>query len=396
MRQMAFEPIQTTWGDLVTVKQGKYVAKSDLASSRSEDTPVPTVGANGVLGYVPKASYQRRVPLVTCRGSNCGLIQYPLEPVWVNNNAMALDAGTDEENSFIYYLALNTDFNDVVSGSAQPQITAGPLKSKAVSVPPREYWPTIAATLGALDDKIESNRRAIGALEALGEAILERALKLDAYGFPAYSPDLRVGDMVSVLETGSRPKGGVSAATVGIVSLGAESIQSAGVMSTTAFKRVPRDFADSMRRGKLVDGDVLVYKDGGSPGNFVPHVSAFGYGFPVVEATINEHVYRVRAIEGVSQGLLYWLLRSSWMDGEMRKRGTGVAIPGLNSSNFKDLPWPVLSKALVQNLNASLSPLLVRMLKYGTESRRLAALRDALLPELLSGRIRAADVETAP
>lgn len=270
------------------------------------------------------------------------------------------------------------------------------LDAEKVELPSIEEQRAIAATLGALDDKIESNRRAIGALEALGEAILERALKLDAYGFPAYSPDLRVGDMVSVLETGSRPKGGVSAATVGIVSLGAESIQSAGVMSTTAFKRVPRDFADSMRRGKLVDGDVLVYKDGGSPGNFVPHVSAFGYGFPVVEATINEHVYRVRAIEGVSQGLLYWLLRSSWMDGEMRKRGTGVAIPGLNSSNFKDLPWPVLSKALVQNLNASLGPLLVRMLKYGTESRRLAALRDALLPELLSGRIRAADVETAP
>lgn len=262
------------------------------------------------------------------------------------------------------------------------------LDAEKVRLPIPEEQRSIAATLGALDDKIESNRRAITALEALGEAILKAALDLDVYGFPNYVRDKRVGDMVSVVETGSRPKGGTVASTFGVVSLGAESIQSAGVMSTKTFKRVPRDFADSMRRGKLVDGDVLVYKDGGSPGNFTPHVSAFGYGFPAAEATINEHVYRVRAVDTISQGLLYWLLGSSWMDGEMRKRGTGVAIPGLNSSNFKDLPWPEMSDALVQKLNASLDPLLRRILGLGAESLRLASLRDALLPELLSGRVR--------
>ena len=137
-----------------------------------------------------------------------------------------------------------------------------------------------------------------------------------------------------------------------------------------------------------MDGDVLVYKDGGKPGNFVPHVSAFGEGFPVAEATINEHVYRVRSVDGISQGLLYWILRSPWMDQEMRKRGTGVAIPGLNGTNFRDLPWPILSARSRDHLNGKLAPMLTGMLSLGAQSRRLVALRDALLPDLLSGRTR--------
>jgi type I restriction enzyme, S subunit len=182
---------------------------------------------------------------------------------------------------------------------------------------------------------------------------------------------------------------------VGVVSLGAESVQSAGIVTTEKFKTVPQDYADGMRRGRLENEDIIVYKDGGKPGNFVPHISAFGYGFPVDHAVINEHVYRARAIAGVSQGLLYWLLRSPWMDQEMRKRGTGVAIPGLNSTNFRNLPMPMLSPEIIGQLNDELAPMLARLLLYGAENKRLAALRVTLLPELLSGRIRVQEAAQA-
>jgi type I restriction enzyme S subunit len=273
------------------------------------------------------------------------------------------------------------------SGAAQPTLNAQQMGDFPFLLPPVDKQQSIAETLGALDDKIESNRRTISQFEVLGAAIVESSLNLDAYGFPDYDPARRIGDVLAVLETGSRPKGGVVASSTGVVSLGAESVQAAGVMTTPDFKRVPHDFASAMRRGHLLDGDVLVYKDGGKPGNFTPHVSAFGQGFPVLEATINEHVYRVRSSDGFSQGLLYWLLRSPWMDQEMRKRGTGVAIPGLNSTNFRDLPLPLLDADSIDALNEQLDLMLTAMLRLGAESSRLVALRDTLLPELLSGRI---------
>jgi type I restriction enzyme S subunit len=83
------------------------------------------------------------------------------------------------------------------------------------------------------------------------------------------------------------------------------------------------------------------------------------------------------------------------MDQEMRKRGTGVAIPGLNSSNFRDLPWPLLTGEQVALLNARLTPLLTSLLCLGTQNRTLAKMRDTLLPELLSGRVRVPDAEEA-
>ncbi|GEK80141.1 restriction endonuclease subunit S [Agrococcus baldri] len=266
------------------------------------------------------------------------------------------------------------------------------LRQMTVQVPPIEDQRRIMDVIGALDRKIESDRRVIAKLEQLGAAILESALDLDRYALPRWMSDRRLGDVLAVLETGSRPKGGVTASREGVVSLGAENIQSAGVSSVEAFKRVPATFAATMRRGHLQDEDVLVYKDGGKPGNFIPHVSAFGHGFPVAEATINEHVYRVRGVDGLSQAVLYWLLRSRWLDREMRKRGTGVAIPGLNSTNFRDLPVPELQDLSLDRLNASLPALLAAMLRIGTESDRLKSLRTSLLPALLDGRVRVREV----
>lgn len=297
------------------------------------------------------------------------------------------------DQGYLAALVGSKSFTDYVvavqTGSAVPHISGDQIAAFEVpSLPPVDEQRSIAGTLSALDDKVESNHRVIRYMEQLGSVLLESSLGLDAYGFPEYEERGRLGDVLTVLETGSRPKGGVDAACSGVVSLGAESIRSAGVTSTTRFKRVSSDFAAAMRRGRLEDSDVLVYKDGGRPGNFIPHVSAFGQGFPVERATINEHVYRARSGHGISQGLLYWVLRSSWMDQEMRKRGTGVAIPGLNSTNFRDLPWPVMDEAAFTALNSSLDPLLKAMLRLGAENRRLAELRDALLPELLSGRIR--------
>jgi type I restriction enzyme S subunit len=281
------------------------------------------------------------------------------------------------------------------SGAAQPTLNAQQMGQFRFCLPSLEEQQRIVKTLAVLDDKIEANRAAVSHLEELGSALLEAELELDGYGFPEYDSERRLGDVLAILETGSRPKGGVTASAAGVVSLGAESIQSAGVITTSQFKRVPIEFAAKMKRGHLQDDDVLVYKDGGKPGNFVPHISAFGYGFPVDEATINEHVYRVRATPEISQGLLYWLLRAPWMDQEMRKRGTGVAIPGLNSSNFRDLPWPVLSKSTIDALNTELAPMLAAVLHLGAENERLATLRDAILPELLAGRIRVPELQEA-
>jgi type I restriction enzyme, S subunit len=359
----------------------------DLPHRRRVPGPYKVLSSGEASGWHNEGPI-RGPGFVVGRATNIGRPTWSDADYWPLNTVLYAKDFRGNDPRFAYYWFLSTDLTAYNSGSVQPMLNRNYIANVPIDVPPPPEQRGIGATLAALDDKVESNRRSIALLEAVGASVLASRLDIDVFGFPPYDDSRRLGDILAVLETGSRPKGGVTASNVGIVSLGAESVQSAGIMTTAEFKRVSHSFAAEMRRGRLADGDILVYKDGGSPGNFTPHISAFGQGFPVDEATINEHVYRARAGHGFSQGLLYWLLRSPWMDQEMRKRGTGVAIPGLNSTNFRDLPLAIMHAGVVRALNEQLDPMLAAMLRLGAECRRLTTLRDALLPELLSGRIR--------
>jgi type I restriction enzyme S subunit len=201
----------------------------------------------------------------------------------------------------------------------------------------------------------------------------------------------QLGGELELLEVGSRPKGG--AVSDGVPSIGAESIVGLGQFDYSKTKFVPLEFFLKMGRGLLQSGDVLVYKDGGRPGEYEPHITIFGDGFPFERCCINEHVYRVRAKSGVGQPYLYFWLTTTFSLDQMRIRGTGVAIPGLNSTAFRSLPLLLPKHAVCEAFNARVAPFLNAVFQNSRQSRTLTGLRDALLPKLLSGELRIRDAE---
>jgi type I restriction enzyme S subunit len=143
-----------------------------------------------------------------------------------------------------------------------------------------------------------------------------------------------------------------------------------------------------MGKGHVRDRDVLLYKDGGRPGEFEPHVTMVGDGFPFPEFSINEHVYRLRTEPQLPQAYLYfWLCSDSAMD-EMRKRGTGVAVPGLNSAQVREVGVLLPPPGLLDRFSETVAPLMRRIFANCNQSRTLTELRGALLPKLLSGELR--------
>ena len=108
---------------------------------------------------------------------------------------------------------------------------------------------------------------------------------------------------------------------------------------------------------------------------------------------INEHVYRLRTNERLSQEYLYFWMTSEFALAEMRIKGTGVAIPGLNSTAVRSLGVLVPPRPIVDAFTRQAAPLITRLLANAKQSRILATLRDALLPKLLSGEIRVAEAD---
>ena len=162
--------------EIAQIKQGRYTSPNELSERPTEHSKVPVWGANGILGYTQNATYEEAQPLVTCRGNGCGLIQWSGGRAHISNNAMAiiLPSQSQQSSKYLYYSLLNTDFTDVTTGSAQPQITMGHLSKKEIfwhSNP--EERTAIAHILGTLDDKIELNRKTNETLEAMAKALFK-------------------------------------------------------------------------------------------------------------------------------------------------------------------------------------------------------------------------------
>jgi type I restriction enzyme, S subunit len=185
----------------------------------------------------------------------------------------------------------------------------------------------------------------------------------------------------------------VSAYADGIPSIGAESIVGLGVFDYSKTKYIPKQFFEGMTRGHIKSRDVLLYKDGGRPGVFEPHLTLVGDGFPFAVCAINEHVYRLRAGKELGQNFLFFWLSSDLSMEEMRVKGTGVAVPGLNSTQVKSLTILVPPPAITAAFEATAGPLVTRVLASCNESRTLTTLRDVLLPKLISGELRVRDAE---
>ena len=386
----------------------KCITERGMAESSAKLVPANTVivamygrGTAGRVGYA-------RVP-VTTNQACCNLVV---------DQAQA-------DSRFVYYAlwAAQQRLDALANGSVQQNLSAAVIKSFKLNVPPLDEQRAIAHMLGSLDDKVELTRRMNDTLEATARALFKSwFVDFDPVraksegrdpGLPPHLADLfpdsfenselgeiPTGWQVDVLEkalveleAGGRPKGGVSGYTEGVPSIGAESIVGLGIFDYSKTKYVPREFFDAMKRGHLKTRDVLLYKDGGRPGEYEPHVTMFGDGFPFLPCAINEHVYRLRANAELGQNFLFFWLSSEIVMEEMRSKGTGVAIPGLNSTQVKSLTTLIPAPEAARGFHAIVEPWITRLLAGCNESRTLVTLRDGLLPKLISGELRVADAE---
>lgn len=357
--------------------------------NRADGLPFPIYGSNGIIGYANETNADANTIVIGRVGSYCGSLYFSKRRCWVTDNAIRATARGGNDPQFLFYLLTTLGLNHWRAGSGQPLLNQEILSRVPARVPQPREQRAIGQILGTLDDKIALNLRMNETLETTARGIFETSFReAKATTAPSGWSLGKLGDVLSIIETGGRPKGGVRDATEGVPSVGAESIVGIGHFDYSKTKFVSREFFNKMNKGHVRNGDVLLYKDGGRPGEFEPHVTMVGDGFPFPELSINEHVYRLRSEPSLPQSFLFFWLSSEGTMDEMRNRGTGVAIPGLNSTAVRELPVLLPPAPVLRAFDGRVSPLIDRIFANCNEARTLAAVRDALLPKLLSGEIR--------
>ena len=301
-------------------------------------------------------------------------------------------------NSVLYSRQFSNQVFARITGTTRPTLGIQQLRKLLIMIPPIDEQKSIGKSLSDLTRKIQNLQNQNRILEQTVQAIFQSWF-VDFDGVNEFEDSelgkipkgwitQKLGNVLIEIETGMRPKGGVSEIKSGIPSIGAESIRSMGIFDFKKIKFVDEEFFNKMKRGIIKNRDVLLYKDGGKPGTFIPYVSFFGDGFPFETCVINEHVYRLRINDKLSQIFLYFWLSSGKIIHEMETRATGAAQPGLNSTQVKSLPILIPKNYLIRKFDNISQPLISSLFSNCKKIQSLTKTRDTLLPKLMSGEIR--------
>lgn len=350
--------------------------------------------------------------LYSIAGANlgkCGIARSEYLPA--NTNQAVAIIRVDERrasNRFISFCLRNPSFVQSVLGgvaqSAQPNVNLADISRFRIPNLPLPEQRAIAATLGALDDKIELNRRMNATLESMARALFRdwfmdfgpTRAKMEG-GKPYLSPELwslfpdrldsdgkpegwevsTIGDEVRVVG-GSTPStkepafwdGGINWATPKDLSTLA-----APVLLETA-RTITEAGLAKISSGLLPPGAVLLSSR-----------APIGYlALAEVPVAINQGFIGMICDRRMSK-VFAWLWTMENMEAILAK-ANGSTFQEISKGNFRSLPVLVPSEPMLHAFDAIAQPLYERIAKNERESRTLAQARDLLLPRLMSGEIQ--------
>jgi type I restriction enzyme S subunit len=330
-------------------------------------------------------------------------------PAAIDNNMMSAVCLPEFDPIWFYYLLSTIDFNLISSGSALPYLTVKDLSRISVEVPSTKNQKAIASVLGALDDKIELNRRMIETLEATTRAIFKdwfvyfgpTRAKMEGSA-PYLSPDIW-SVFPGNLDPQGKPKGWNSEAVyeqaiwvngaaykdmhfssepdalpvVKIAEL------KSGITKTTRFTKT-----DLGERYKIRDGELLFSWSGN------PDTSIDTFVWTSGTAWLNQHIFAVRPNGKRSQAFLYAMLkflRSDFAEIARNKQTTGLG--HVTQQDLIRLKITAPSPEAAAAFDEIVGPLHARFTSNLFENQSLVSIRDFLLPKLMSGEVRVRDAE---
>ncbi len=304
---------------------------------------------------------------------------------------------TQVHSRYLLYLLLTPYMRHQLSshsdGSTVPHLNMSDIRSLSVpQLPSLSEQIAIADTLGALDDKIELNRRMNQTLEAMAQAL-----------FKSWFVDL---DPVRAKAEG-RPPAGMDAETAALFPDSFEDSVLGEIPRGWRIAKVSEvlelAYGKALRGSVRRAGSVPVYGSNGQIGyHDAPLVRGPGIvvgrkGNPGVVIWAHEDFFPIDTTFFVvprdpSDGLHYLFHALRAMD--LQSLGADSAVPGLNRNiaYLSDMLVPV--PAVSHAFSRLVSMLADRNEMNEDENRTLAAIRDALLPKLLPGDIRVKEAET--
>lgn len=343
--------------------------------------------------------------VITKTGSSVGrttFVRRVVHPMTLNPQLVVLKNISENAEFLSYYIKsalFQSVLKSIVVGSAIPTLSQKNLANIMINVPKEvEDQRRIAFILSSLDRKIELNNKINADLEEMAQAIFKnwfvdfepfkngKFVDSELGMIPEGWKVSQIADIPHILENGKRPKGG--AVEKGIPSVGAEHVKGMCTYDYSKTKYINCEFAAKLKTGKINGYELMIYKDGGKPGYFIPNFSIFGEGYPFDNCYLNEHVFKLDFDGNKEFNIFcYFFFKTEQIMSYFNAQGAKAAIPGINKKDVENIYIFSPDNESVIKFGEFAYPLFKQMLKNAIENRTLSLLRDTLLPRLMSGEI---------
>ena len=332
------------------------------------------------------------------------------------------------DTAFAYYLTKwdgvrNYCISQMTGSSGRQRVPTSALSYLEVAIPPLREQQAIACILGALDDKIELNRRRNRTLEAMARAIFQSwfvdfdPVKAKAAGRtpPGLSPALAAlfPDHFEDSPLGPIPKGWR------VTSLADEITANKGLSYKGDFlaepgQGLPMHNLNSVYEGGGYKHEGLKWYTGEyrpvhllKPGDVIVTNTEQGFDYLLIgyaaivpkrygdKGLFSHHIYRIQAKDTsyLPTWFIYLLLRTPVFHELVAGHSNGTTVNMLPLDGLQKPRFVLPPEQLVRHFGKLFEPTQQQLEVMHDENVTLAALRDALLPKLISGELRVPDAE---
>ncbi len=319
--------------------------------------------------------------------------------------------GADLDKGFLFYLLRTAEYRHEVlasaTGTTVKHTSPARILAHKASIPPLAEQKAIAAVLGALDDKIELNRRMNAKLEEMARALFQswfvdfdpvrakldgrRPFSLDpatAALFPEHLEDSQLGHIPKGWEV--KAVGDIGDVICGktpptsVADYYGEDIpfitipdMHGNVFCAATARKLSLAGANSQANKTLPPGSLCVSCIA-TPGLVV---------ITSEDSQTNQQINSVVPYQKEETYFWYWVMTG--LGAEIASSGSGGSVlVNLSKGRFETLQVIKPPHALISAYHTTVRPFFEAILANTHQSRSLAILRDTLLPKLLSGELK--------
>jgi type I restriction enzyme S subunit len=383
-KQLPKNWVETDLEHLFNLVYGKGLSVSELL-----DEGFDVYGANGIIGKYDKFTYEKSKVIISCRGAASGAIHKTKPKSFITSNSIVLDEVSDKllNLDFVKYAMTIVDKSDVITGTAQPQITIQLLKYLQFPLPPLAEQNRIVEKLDTLFSQLETIKTSMAKVPLLLKDFRQQVLTQAVTGklTNCKVEEKRLGDLLTDVKYGTSMKSEYEIEGIPIFRIPNISDGEINDLDLKYSKLDEKEY----NQLKLIEGDVLIIRSNGSV-NLVGRSAIIrkkhdGYSYA-------GYLIRLRCGQDLNSEFLNYTLKSDFLRTQIVNTShSSSGVNNINSQEIKDLKiyWtkPKEQQEIVSRVKSLFAKADAIEKQYESLKAKIESLPQAILHKAFKGEL---------